>query len=64
MRPFLPGDSYVNYIDADLQDYARSYYGNNLSRLQAVKQQYDPDNFFHFAQSIPLPTRLASEQRT
>jgi FAD binding domain/Berberine and berberine like len=55
MRPFLPGDSYVNYIDADLQDYARSYYGVNLSRLQAVKQQYDPDNFFHFAQSIPLP---------
>jgi Berberine and berberine like/FAD binding domain len=55
MRPFLPGDSYVNYIDADLQDYARSYYGGNLSRLQAVKQQYDPANFFHFAQSIPLP---------
>jgi hypothetical protein len=63
MRPFLPGDSYVNYIDADLQDYARSYYGGNLSRLQAVKQRYDPDNFFHFAQSIPLSTRLASEQR-
>jgi hypothetical protein len=55
MRPFLPGQSYVNYIDADLQDYAQSYYGGNLSRLQAVKQQYDPDNFFHFAQSIPLP---------
>ena len=64
MRPYLPGYSYVNYIDADLQDYARSYYKGNLSRLQAVKQQYDPDNFFHFAQSIPLPTRLASEQQT
>jgi FAD/FMN-containing dehydrogenase len=64
MRPYLPGYSYVNYIDADLQDYARSYYKGNLPRLQAVKQQYDPDNFFHFAQSIPLPTRLASEHRT
>jgi len=55
MRPHLPGFSYVNYNDADLQDYARSYYKGNLPRLQAVKQQYDPDNFFHFAQSIPLP---------
>ena len=64
MRPYLPGYSYVNYIDADLQNYARSYYKGNLSRLQEVKQQYDPDNFFHFAQSIPLPTRLANEQRT
>jgi FAD/FMN-containing dehydrogenase len=64
MRPYLPGYSYVNYIDADLQDYARSYYKGNLSRLQAVKQQYDPDNFFHFAQSIPLPTGLSSEPQT
>ena len=55
MRPHLPGFSYVNYIDADLQDYARAYYKGNLPRLQTVKQQYDPDNFFHFAQSVPLP---------
>ena len=60
MRPYLPGYSYVNYIDADLQDYARSYYKGNLLRLQVVKQQYDPDNFFQFAQSIPLPTGAQS----
>jgi hypothetical protein len=64
MRPYLPGYSYANYIDADLQDYARSYYKGNLSRLQALKQQYDPDNFFHFAQSIPLPTGSSSEPQT
>ena len=63
MRPFLPGYSYVNYIDADLQDYARSYYKGNLPRLQAVKQKYDPDNFFHFAQSIPLPASLNGGQQ-
>jgi hypothetical protein len=55
MRPHLPGYSYVNYIDLDLTDYAPAYYKGNLPRLQAIKQQYDPDNFFHFAQSIPLP---------
>ncbi len=55
MRPFLPGYSYVNYIDSDLTDYAPAYYKGNLARLQTVKQQYDPDNVFHFAQSIPLP---------
>ncbi len=55
MRAHLPGYSYVNYLDADLQDFARAYYRDNLSRLQAVKQEYDPNNFFHFAQSIPLP---------
>ena len=58
MRPHLPGYSYVNYLDADLQDFARAYYKDNLGRLQAIKQQYDPDNFFHFAQSIPLPVAV------
>ena len=56
MRPHVPGFSYVNYMDSDLHDYAPAYYKGNLPRLQAVKQQYDPDDFFHFAQSIPLPS--------
>ena len=55
MRPHMPGYSYVNYIDLDLTDWAPAYYKGNLSRLMTIKQQYDPDNFFHFAQSIPLP---------
>jgi hypothetical protein len=57
MRPYLPGYSYVNYIDLDLQDYANAYYKGNLPRLQTIKLKYDSDNFFHFAQSIPLPTQ-------
>jgi FAD/FMN-containing dehydrogenase len=54
MRPFMPGASYVNYCDLDLSDYASTYWGDNLARLVAVKQQYDPSNLFHHAQSVPL----------
>ncbi len=55
MRPHMPGASYVNYCDLDLPDYATAYWGGNLARLSAVKRQYDPDNLFHHAQSVPLP---------
>ncbi|WP_036288337.1 FAD-binding oxidoreductase [Methylosinus sp. PW1] len=54
MRPFMFGASYVNYSDLDLGDYASAYWGDNLARLVAVKQQYDPNDLFHHAQSVPL----------
>jgi hypothetical protein len=53
--PFARG-SYQNYIDPTLPDWAQAYYGTNLSRLMEVKRAYDPDDLFHFAQSVPLPT--------
>ena len=55
MRPFMPGAAYVNYCDLDLPDYATAYWGDNLPRLMAVKQHYDPDDLFPHAQSVPLP---------
>jgi FAD/FMN-containing dehydrogenase len=59
MRPFMPGASYVNYCDLDLQIYPTAYWGDNLPRLMAVKAQYDPGNLFRHAQSVPLPAPMA-----
>lgn len=46
--------AYQNYIDPTLHDWQGAYYGDNLSRLSTIKQTYDADNLFNFAQSIPL----------
>jgi hypothetical protein len=51
----LSHGSYQNYIDPSLSNWAEAYYGANLSRLRSIKGSHDPDDFFHFAQSIPLP---------
>jgi FAD/FMN-containing dehydrogenase len=52
LDPYTQG-AYVNYIDPAQPDYLTAYYGTNLARLVDVKRAVDPDDVFHFAQSIP-----------
>ncbi|KAJ6640991.1 Xylooligosaccharide oxidase [Pseudolycoriella hygida] len=47
-------ESYQNYLDQDMDDYLVRYYGSNLDRLKDVKTMIDPDNVFHYPQSIPV----------
>ncbi|CEF78796.1 hypothetical protein FGSG_03898 [Fusarium graminearum PH-1] len=44
--------AYVNYIDGTVQNWQEAYYGENYSRLQKVKAEWDSDNFFNHQQSI------------
>jgi len=46
-------ETYQNDVEGDLRNYLRRYYGTNLERLIHVKREYDPENFFHYPQSIP-----------
>lgn len=53
MLPYTRG-AYRNYCDSMIVDWPTAYFGENLARLMEVKQMYDPENLFHFEQSIPL----------
>lgn len=47
--------SYANIVDYDLgKRYLKAYYGDHVDRLIIIKNIYDPENIFHWKQSIPL----------
>ena len=53
LSPFSTGGSYQNWIDPNLPDPAKAYYGSNLPRLAAVKLQVDPTDFFSIPGGVP-----------
>ncbi|MFC4054612.1 FAD-binding oxidoreductase [Actinomadura syzygii] len=50
--PHSNGETYQNFIDPSLPDWAHAYYAENHTRLTTVKTTYDPHNTFAFPQSI------------
>ena len=52
MRDHVSGRAYQGYIDPELKDWERAYYGANYPRLQQVKHKYDPESRFSFKQAV------------
>ena len=52
MQPHLENSVYVNNLGDEGPDRVRAAYGENYSRLVAVKRTYDPDNMFRANQNI------------
>src|SRR3954454_2985756 len=56
--PFSSGGFYINFESETPEDRIRLAYGSEkFARLQAIKDKYDPANFFRMNQNIP-PSRL------
>jgi hypothetical protein len=52
MKPFSTGGVYVNNLAEEDEDQVRAAYGPHYARLVAVKNKYDPDNFFRLNANI------------
>jgi FAD/FMN-containing dehydrogenase len=53
MRPHTSDAAYLNYVGDEGEDRVKSSYGrSNYQRLVALKQKYDPTNFFRLNQNI------------
>lgn len=60
MKPHLVEGSYVNYVSDEGEASARAAYGPNYDRLVALKNKYDPTNFFRMNHNIqPVVARSA-----
>jgi len=52
IEPWATGGVYVNYLSNEGEDRVKTAYGNNYSRLQMLKNKYDPLNLFCCNQNI------------
>ncbi len=58
MQPFVEQSVYVNNLGEEGDERVRAAYGPNYERLAALKNKYDPTNFFRLNQNI-RPTQGA-----
>jgi FAD/FMN-containing dehydrogenase len=52
VHPYALGGAYVNFMMEEGEDRIRASYGENYDRLVAIKNKYDPTNFFRVNQNI------------
>jgi hypothetical protein len=56
LHPYSAGGAYVNFMMDEGQERVQATYRQNYARLAAIKQRYDPDNFFRVNQNIKPAT--------
>jgi FAD/FMN-containing dehydrogenase len=54
LEPHSPDESYQNFPNRAITDWAEQYYAENLDRLIDVKTRFDPGDLFRNPQSIPV----------
>lgn len=49
---------YANYVDSELgrEEALKQYYAENLPRLRKIKARWDPEDVFHYPQSVTQGT--------
>jgi FAD/FMN-containing dehydrogenase len=52
MKPFSTGGEYVNNLGEEEEDRVRAAYGDNHAQLVALKNKFDPTNFFRLNANI------------
>jgi FAD/FMN-containing dehydrogenase len=52
VEQYSNGHSYQNYPNRDQAGFQWAYWGPYYYQLVTIKQKYDPNNFFHYQQSI------------
>ena len=54
IEPSLTGGAYINFLSAEGEERVKAAYGaEKFTRLQALKDRYDPNNLFHLNQNVP-----------
>jgi FAD/FMN-containing dehydrogenase len=56
MKPFSTGGEYVNNLGEEEEDRVRTAYGDNYAQLVALKNKFDPTNFFRLNANIKPTT--------
>ena len=52
LRPFSANAHLLSALDVESEEVIHTAFGSNLARLSAVKEKYDPTNFFRVNQNI------------
>ncbi len=57
IQPYATGATYLNFLGEEGEARARAGYGVSYDRLVALKNEYDPTNFFRLNQNIQPTTK-------